>query len=56
MAKVDDETISFRASVRGSKDLWTTFVNKVRENRRKVDKNLTTWMVLEKFIREYIKQ
>lgn len=44
----DDEVISLR----GNKDLWTEFVNKVRKKKRETKKNV--WDIIETWIKAYI--
>ncbi len=37
-------------SIKGDKDLWVDFVNKIRKNKTQV------WIVLEPFIKDYIRK
>jgi len=48
----NDEAISVRLTIRGDKQLWLRFVNKVRE-RKKVDKK-SVWGVLREYILAYL--
>lgn len=56
MAKKNEnnETISMRVTIRGNKNIWTDFVNKVRK--RKKDTKQNVWGVLEGLIEEWLKK
>jgi len=53
-SKGKDKTISIRVTVRGDKELWKKFVDKVE--RKKKETNKTIWRTLEKWINDYLNQ